>query len=104
MTAAPVLGTELFTEVHDRHFAAIYRYVAGRLGAQAAEDVAAETFLVAFDRRAKATPPAATCGPGCSASRRTSSRGTAARRPGTTGRSRGSKRPGPPRATKTASP
>ncbi|WP_326945488.1 sigma-70 family RNA polymerase sigma factor [Amycolatopsis sp. NBC_01307] len=51
MTAAPVLGTELFTEVHDRHFAAIYRYVAGRLGAQAAEDVAAETFLVAFDRR-----------------------------------------------------
>ncbi|WP_328645586.1 sigma-70 family RNA polymerase sigma factor [Amycolatopsis sp. NBC_00348] len=51
MTAAPVLGTELFTEVHDRHFAAIYRYVAGRLGAQVAEDVAAETFLVAFDRR-----------------------------------------------------
>ncbi|MDT7804676.1 MAG: hypothetical protein QOI78_8109 [Actinomycetota bacterium] len=51
MTAAPVLGTELFTEVHDRHFAAVYRYVAGRLGAQVAEDVAAETFLVAFDRR-----------------------------------------------------
>jgi RNA polymerase sigma-70 factor (ECF subfamily) len=51
MTAAPVLGTKLFTEVHDRHFTAIYRYVAGRLGAQAAEDVAAETFLVAFDRR-----------------------------------------------------
>ncbi|MEV6874989.1 sigma-70 family RNA polymerase sigma factor [Amycolatopsis sp. NPDC051128] len=51
MTAAPALGTESFTEVHDRHFAAIYRYVAGRLGAQAAEDVAAETFLVAFDRR-----------------------------------------------------
>lgn len=42
---------EQFTEVHDRHFAAIYRYVAGRLGAQTAEDVAAETFLVAFDRR-----------------------------------------------------
>jgi RNA polymerase sigma factor (sigma-70 family) len=51
MTAAPVLGTDQFTDVHDRHFAAIYRYVAGRLGAQAAEDVAAETFLVAFDRR-----------------------------------------------------
>jgi RNA polymerase sigma factor (sigma-70 family) len=42
---------ELFTEVHDRYFGIIYRYVAGRLGAQAAEDVAAETFLVAFDRR-----------------------------------------------------
>lgn len=43
---------ELFTEVHDRYFSVIYRYVAGRLGAQVAEDVAAETFLVAFDRRA----------------------------------------------------
>jgi len=51
MTAAPVLDSEHFTEVHDRYFADIYRYVAGRLGAQAAEDVAAETFLVAFDRR-----------------------------------------------------
>jgi RNA polymerase sigma factor (sigma-70 family) len=51
VTAAPVIDIEQFTEVHDRHFAAVYRYVAGRLGAQAAEDVAAETFLVAFDRR-----------------------------------------------------
>jgi RNA polymerase sigma factor (sigma-70 family) len=42
---------ELFTEVHDRYFVAIYQYVAGRLGAQTAEDIAAETFLVAFDRR-----------------------------------------------------
>ncbi|WP_410562692.1 RNA polymerase sigma factor [Amycolatopsis sp. cmx-4-61] len=51
MTAAPVLGIEQFTQVHDRYFPDIHRYVAGRLGAQAAEDVAAETFLVAFDRR-----------------------------------------------------
>ncbi|MFJ6676574.1 RNA polymerase sigma factor [Actinosynnema sp. NPDC091369] len=42
---------ELFTEVHDRYFTAVYRYVAGRLGTQTAEDIAAETFLVAFDRR-----------------------------------------------------
>lgn len=42
---------ELFTEVHDLYFATIYRYVAGRLGAQTAEDITAETFLVAFDRR-----------------------------------------------------
>lgn len=63
MTAGPVtdadLATrfpadpELFVEVHDRYFAVIYQYVAGRLGHQAAEDVAAETFLVAFDRRGK---------------------------------------------------
>ena len=42
---------ELFTEVHDRYFPAIYRYVAGRMDKQTAEDIAAETFLVAFDRR-----------------------------------------------------
>lgn len=54
--AAPVTGIDQFTEVHDRHFAEIYRYVAGRLGAQVAEDVAAETFLVAFDRRKKFDP------------------------------------------------
>lgn len=51
MTAAPVTDIEQFTDVHDRYFAPVYRYVAGRLGAQAAEDVAAETFLVAYDRR-----------------------------------------------------
>ncbi|NUT53208.1 MAG: RNA polymerase sigma factor [Saccharothrix sp.] len=42
---------DLFTEVHDRYFTAVYRYVSGRLDAQTAEDIAAETFLVAFDRR-----------------------------------------------------
>ncbi|WP_410657211.1 RNA polymerase sigma factor [Amycolatopsis sp. lyj-112] len=62
MTAGPVTDAdlaagfpqdpELFIEVHDRYFTVIYRYIAGRLGAQVAEDVAAETFLVAFDRRA----------------------------------------------------
>jgi RNA polymerase sigma-70 factor (ECF subfamily) len=52
LTARFVREPELFTEVHDRYFGAVYRYVAGRLGAQAAEDVAAETFLVAFDKRA----------------------------------------------------
>ena len=54
--AAPVTGSDRFTEVHDRHFTEVYRYVAGRLGTQAAEDVAAETFLVAFDRRGTFDP------------------------------------------------
>ena len=49
---ADLRDPQLFTEVHDRHFTAVYRYVAARLGTQVAEDVAAETFLVAFDRRA----------------------------------------------------
>ena len=40
-----------FTAVYDRYFRDIYLYVAGRLDAQAAEDLAAETFLAAFDQR-----------------------------------------------------
>lgn len=42
---------ELFAAVHDRYFHDVYRYVAGRLDAQAAEDLAAETFCVAFGQR-----------------------------------------------------
>ena len=39
-----------FAEVFDRHYGEIHGYLARRLGA-AADDLAAETFLVAFDRR-----------------------------------------------------
>jgi RNA polymerase sigma-70 factor (ECF subfamily) len=42
---------ELFTTVHDRYFRDIYRYAAGRLDVQVAEDIAAETFCVAFAER-----------------------------------------------------
>jgi RNA polymerase sigma-70 factor (ECF subfamily) len=42
---------EVFTEVYDRYFRAIYRYVAARLGTGPAEDIAAETFAVAFRQR-----------------------------------------------------
>jgi RNA polymerase sigma factor (sigma-70 family) len=42
---------ERFTEIFDRYFAEVYGYVARRVGEQAAEDIAAETFLVAFRRR-----------------------------------------------------
>ncbi|RFU39736.1 RNA polymerase sigma factor [Actinomadura logoneensis] len=45
-----------FTAVYDRHYTAVYRYVSGRLGGQAADDVAAETFLAAFRRRADFDP------------------------------------------------
>ncbi|MBW8482000.1 RNA polymerase sigma factor [Actinomadura parmotrematis] len=50
--AASLRDPERFTEIYDRHFAAVHRYVAGRLGPDAAEDVVAETFLAAFRRRA----------------------------------------------------
>ncbi|MFC4912432.1 RNA polymerase sigma factor [Actinomadura gamaensis] len=45
-----------FTEVYDRHADSVRRYVAARLGAEAADDVAAETFLTAFRRRADFDP------------------------------------------------
>lgn len=47
---------ELFTEVHDRYFNDIYRYVAGRLDVQAAEDITAETFCTAFGKRDRFDP------------------------------------------------
>ncbi|POM24898.1 RNA polymerase sigma factor YlaC [Actinomadura rubteroloni] len=43
---------ERFAAVFDRHYAEIHRYVDRRLGADAADDIAAETFLVAFRKRA----------------------------------------------------
>jgi RNA polymerase sigma-70 factor (ECF subfamily) len=42
---------ERFGVVFDRHAAAIHGYVARRLGRDAADDLVAETFLVAFSRR-----------------------------------------------------
>jgi RNA polymerase sigma-70 factor (ECF subfamily) len=40
-----------FGEIFDRHFAAIHRYLTRRLGASQAEDLAAETFVIAFRSR-----------------------------------------------------
>jgi len=46
------LGTpECFGALFDRHAPAISRYIARRLGPDAADDLVAETFLVAFGRR-----------------------------------------------------
>jgi RNA polymerase sigma-70 factor (ECF subfamily) len=42
---------EKFAAVHERFFLDIYRYVAGRLDPQMAEDITSETFLRAFGQR-----------------------------------------------------
>jgi RNA polymerase sigma factor (sigma-70 family) len=47
---------DLFTCVYERYFGAIYRYVAGRLDVRIADDIAAETFLVAFGQRDRFDP------------------------------------------------
>jgi hypothetical protein len=47
---------EAFGELYARHCAVVFRYVAGRLGPDAADDLAAETFLAAFRRRHRFDP------------------------------------------------
>lgn len=42
---------EQFGAIFDAYFEEIHRYVARRLGVQAADDIAAETFAIAFRRR-----------------------------------------------------
>jgi RNA polymerase sigma-70 factor, ECF subfamily len=42
---------EAFGSIFDRHFAAIHAYLARRAGASRADDLAAATFTVAFERR-----------------------------------------------------
>ncbi|MBT2206711.1 RNA polymerase sigma factor [Actinomadura sp. NEAU-AAG7] len=56
LLAASLQDGEEFTALYDRYFPAVYRYVAGRLGREAADDVVAETFLAAFRRRAAFDP------------------------------------------------
>jgi len=44
---------EAFTEVFDRHFPAVHRYIARRAGRDRADDIAAQTFTVAFAHRGR---------------------------------------------------
>ena len=51
--AASVTDAARFGEIFDRHFADIDRYLARRVGSTLADDLAAETFVVAFRSRAR---------------------------------------------------
>lgn len=42
---------EEFAALYDRHAGTIHRYAARRIGAEVADDILSETFLVAFDKR-----------------------------------------------------
>jgi RNA polymerase sigma-70 factor (ECF subfamily) len=55
LIAASLTDPAAFAAVFDRHWAGIHRYCASRAPA-AGEDLAAETFRVAFDERAKYDP------------------------------------------------
>jgi RNA polymerase sigma-70 factor (ECF subfamily) len=51
--AASLRDPEAFEAVFARHFDVVWRYACRRAGAQVADDVASQTFVVAFDRRRK---------------------------------------------------
>jgi RNA polymerase sigma-70 factor (ECF subfamily) len=46
-----LVDASAFAGIFDRHFRAIFRFMRGRVGRQLAEDLASETFVVAFGRR-----------------------------------------------------
>jgi RNA polymerase sigma-70 factor (ECF subfamily) len=51
LIAASVQEPERFAAIFDRHFGPIYRYLRRRLGQDLAEELAAETFTIAFSAR-----------------------------------------------------
>ena len=63
LIAAARRSPEHFAVVFDRHYGRIYAYAARRLGRDLAEDVASETFLVAFSRLAGYDPARPDAGP-----------------------------------------
>jgi RNA polymerase sigma factor (sigma-70 family) len=46
----------VFEEIFERHGAAVSRYVGSRIGANAAEEITSESFLIAFARRSNFDP------------------------------------------------
>jgi RNA polymerase sigma factor (sigma-70 family) len=51
--ACSLQNPDAFSELFERYFDQIYTYLARRIGRTLADDLAAETFLVAFDKRAR---------------------------------------------------
>jgi RNA polymerase sigma factor (sigma-70 family) len=47
----PVPAAGEFADIYERHFIEIHRYIAGRLGRDVADDIAADTFVIALRKR-----------------------------------------------------
>jgi len=56
VVARSLRDPDQFAAIYERHFSEVYRYLAGRLGPGVAEDLAAETFLIAFRKRDRFDP------------------------------------------------
>jgi RNA polymerase sigma factor (sigma-70 family) len=51
--ARSLTDPEAFTDIFDRHFAVVHRYIARRTGRDTADDLAAQTFTLAFAHRGR---------------------------------------------------
>jgi RNA polymerase sigma-70 factor (ECF subfamily) len=59
--ARSLQAPDAFAAIFDRHYGAVHRYLSRRVGSARADDLAAQTFAVAFEKRAsfRADTPAA---------------------------------------------
>ena len=83
LTDAQIIATSesdpsRFGEIFDRHFPAIHRYVNRRVGRELADDLASETFSIAFRNRERFDPSREMPLRGCTGSPRTSCATTSA--------------------------
>jgi RNA polymerase sigma-70 factor (ECF subfamily) len=51
--ARSLVAPEAFTAVFDRHYVAVHRYLARRIGRDQADDLASQTFMLAFAHRGR---------------------------------------------------
>ena len=58
LVAQSVTRPDLFAALFDRHFADVHRYLARRVGVELADDLTAQCFVVAFERRPSFDPAA----------------------------------------------
>ncbi len=58
LIAHSAVDPAVFGELFERHFEDVYRYLARRIGSERADDVASQTFVVAFERRDSFDPEA----------------------------------------------
>jgi RNA polymerase sigma-70 factor (ECF subfamily) len=56
LVVASVADPNAFGEVFDRHARTVFRFASRRVGSELAKDVTAETFSIAFERRARFDP------------------------------------------------
>lgn len=56
LIAASLVEPARFAELFDRHYPAVHRYLRRRVGAELADDLAAETFTLAFGQRHRYRP------------------------------------------------